>query len=182
MSIRGAMALMLTCSLAACAYHIDSAIPETAASFDSRLVGTWESESDTVVVTASEGSSYRIEWRDSDGEQVVLHGRSGRLGDRTVLEITPYLGGEHSQWPVGRLLMVLNVTDAEVMTWMLHPDSLRAPASGGPAPISYIASGDDDIVLTAPTTQLAPALAAYIRRPGVLKTGDRWRRVKKAEG
>jgi hypothetical protein len=172
------MALVLSCSLAACTYHVDSAIPETAASFEPRLVGTWESESDTVVVTASEGSSYRIDWRDSEGGPVVFHGRTGRLGDRTVLEITPYVGGEPSQWPVGRLLMVLTVTDAEVRTWMLHPDSLRARASGGAAPIPYIASGDDDIVLTAPTAQLAPALAAHIRRPGVLKTGDRWRRVK----
>jgi hypothetical protein len=170
-----ASTLFLTWSLGACVYQVDTAIPDSLARFEPGLVGTWVSERDTAVITSSDDLAYRIAFHGGDGDSMQFDGRSGSLGDRTVLEILPAFGDDND-WPVGRMLLVVDVAGAEVRLRVLEADSLRAPGAGRAPAIPYVARGND-VILTAATAQLVPALREHVRRPGVLTGEQIWRRV-----
>ena len=177
MTWRIAAAVIPALFLGACVYQVDSAIPDGQSSFDPALIGTWVAGSDTAVVSAGRDGAYDIEYTNDDGESVRLKARAGRLGQRTIIEVVPLLtGDETGDWPVGRLLLVVSVNGAEARTQLINAGAMRAAVARDPAALPHIRRGED-VILTAPTAQLVPALRAFIERPGTLDDGTTWRRV-----
>ena len=177
MSWRLAAAMAPALFLSACVYQVDSAIPEGQSSFDPTFVGRWVSESDTAVVSAGANGTYRIEYSDDEGATVRLEGRSGKLGQRTILEVTPVLAGDESgDWPVGKLLLVVNITGDRAMTQLINVGVMRSTVARDPAAIAHIRRGED-VILTAPSAQLIQALRAHLDRPGALDEPATWRRI-----
>lgn len=179
-----ASAVVLALLLGACVYAIDSAIPDSMQTFEPRLVGTWTTGSDTATIARGGNSGYRIFWKNTEGDSLRMHGRLGRLGDHDVLELVPSFGLDDDGaggWPIGRLLLVVNVGADESRAWLLEKDSLRAAAAGRSGSIPFISQDNDvvnDLILTARTAELVPALREHLRRPGVLAEEQLWRRVK----
>lgn len=179
-----ASALGVTVLLGACVYTIDSAIPDSMQTFEPRLVGTWTTGSDTATIARGQESGYRVFWKNTGGDSLRMHGRLGRLGNHDVLELVPSFGpGDDgtSGWPIGRLLLVVNVGANESRAWLLEKDSLRAVPGGRPGSMPYISHDNDvvnDLILTSRTAQLVPALREHLRRPGVLAEEQLWQRVK----
>ena len=163
--------------LGACVYTVDNAIPPGQASLDPALIGTWITGSDTAVVSAGTGGTYRIRYSGDDGQAVHFEGRAGRLGQRTILELIPLFGGDETgDWPVGKLLVVVSVSAGELTTQFPSADAVRAAIARDPVGMPHIRSGND-IILTAPTAQLVPALRAILDRPDALETPATWRRL-----
>src|SRR5262245_54239584 len=100
--------------LAGCVYTIDTAVPNDRLRSDATLVGTWyASDSSRVVITAAD-QGYHLEYRDEDGSTGVFHGRFGRLGERTVLEVRPAFGPPDDKWPMGRSLFIVDIRSDEI--------------------------------------------------------------------
>ena len=73
--------------------------------------------------------------------------------------------------------MVIAVEGNEIETSYFDTDVLRATLASGVLQIPYFEC-EHDIILTAPTSQLASALPDYLSMPEVLDKGnDIWRRV-----
>ena len=179
MSWKIAVALVATVSLNACVYHIDSAIPDGQATLERGLVGTWVAKDDTAIVAIRPDTTYRIEYRDSDGERMTFRGRTGRLGDRVLLEIVPSIGPDDdgdSDWPIGHMPIVVTISPNELRTDEINIGAIRAAAAKDPVAIPHIRRGDD-IILTAPTERLVPFLRDYVARPGTLEESGTWKRV-----
>ena len=173
--VAGALAFALLGS--ACVYQVDTAIPDGESRFDPALIGTWVTEADTATISAGRHGAYRIEYRDDQGDTVRLEGRLGKLGERTILEVTPLLAGDESgDWPVGRLLLVLTINGTEARTQLLNAATMRAAVARDPAGLPYIRRGDN-VILTAPSAQLMPSLRAFIGRPGALDDPATWKRI-----
>lgn len=163
--------------LSACVYQVDTAIPEGQSSFDPALIGKWVTESDTATISAGKDGSYRIEYTDDDGLTVRLEARGGKLGQRSILEVTPVLAGDESgDWPVGKLLLVVNVTGDRATTQLINVGAMRAAVARDAASFPHIRRGED-VILTAPTAQLNAALRSYLERPGTLDEPATWRRI-----
>ena len=177
MTWRIAAALASALLVSACVYQVDSAIPGGESRIDPALIGTWVTESDTAVISAGRDGVYHIEYRDDKGETVRLEGRTGKLGGRTILEVTPLLAGDEAgDWPVGRLLLVVSINGAEARTQLLNAATMRAAVGRDPAGLPHVRRGDN-VILTGPSAQLIPALRAFIERPGALDDPSTWRRV-----
>ena len=177
MTWRLAAVVMPALFLGACVYQVDSAIPEGQSSVDPALTGTWVTESDTAVISAGADGAYAIHYIDDKGERVRLEGRAGKLGARTVLEVTPLLvGDEAGDWPVARLLLVVSVSGVEAKTQLVNAAVMRAAVARDPAAFQHIRRGEN-VILTAPTAQLSPALRALLERPGALDDPATWRRI-----
>jgi hypothetical protein len=166
---------LLSCLIGACVYHIDTAIPPDAMIGDGSLVGDWHSaDSERAVITEGSGSTYRIEFTDGDGRNMTLHGRLGRLGNDTVLEIWPAFGDAAEDWPAGRQILVLAIAADEVIIRPLNADSIGA-ALERDRHVSHLARSDN-IIITAAAPELIEFLKTYIRRPGYLGEPQVWRR------
>ena len=166
----------------ACVYQLDSAIPAGGETKEPGLAGTWVSESDTAVVVSIPQGGYRVDYRDDDGHQMLFHARTGRLDARTILEITPVFGAavDLADWPMARMLLVVEIEANELRTRSLSPDAFRAIMSGPtPTAIPHLRSGND-IILTAPTAELVPFLRSHLQRSDALESADTWRRVRTA--
>ena len=73
--------------------------------------------------------------------------------------------------------MVIAVEENEIETSYFDTDVLRATLASGVLQIPYF-EREHDIILTAPTSQLASALSDYLSPPEVLDNSkDIWRRV-----
>lgn len=181
--------LAVACSLSACevVFHIDTAVPDDLATFEPALLGTWVGpDSEAAVITLVErvvdfpnretDSTYRVEYRDKSGGTGSFHGRLGRLGDLTVLELWPAFVDSDDSWPIGRVLLVLTVDGDTFAAAALDHDSVQSAVAHGVLQLPYL-EYENNGVLTAPTAQLVAALSAYLVRPGVLHDGGTWRRA-----
>lgn len=123
--------VVLSGLLGACVYHIDTAIPAELVEFNPALVGTWMGDDDTerVVIASGWGAGYRIEYTERNGTIDVFHGRSGRLGNRSVLEVWPAYR-DADGWPVGRLLLVIDLTGSDMVVRLLDTAALRRAPQG----------------------------------------------------
>ena len=85
-------------------------------------------------------------------------------------------GDESGDWPVGKILLVVNVTGDRATTQLLSASAMRAALGRNPTTFAHIRRGED-VILTAPSVQMVPALRAYLDRPGVLDEPSTWRRI-----
>jgi hypothetical protein len=175
-----AAALVLT----GCVLSIDAVVPESLATFDQRLLGTWEevSGSDRAVVSRSTENRYEIEYT-SSGNVARLEARLGRLGDRLVLDVWP--APPEADLPqayaplliAGHLLVALEVGQNEVRVAAFERDSLLAALHAGTVRLTYKHSGDQ-LVLQGATEDVRSALASYTALPGAFSEPGVWRRAR----
>jgi hypothetical protein len=172
-------AAVVSCCVSGCVYHIDTAIPEEALYSDPTLVGTWSagnSELGRVVITSGGGHNYRLEYSDHDGMIKLLHGRLGRLGEHTVLEVWPAFADVDDDWPTGRFLVVLDIRADEIRSWSLSRDSIGAALKSGGTEVPHL-TRKGDLILTTPSSVLFAQVTSYLNRAGFLDDEDIWRRV-----
>lgn len=168
--------------LSSCVLSIDPVIPESGATFDPRLLGTWEEGSVRAVVSRAAENSYAIEYT-SDGKVGRFEARLGRLGDRLVLDVWPAPRDSDLPEPyagllvAGHLLLALDVGPDEIRVAILEPDSLSVALRAGQI---RLARSEDQLILLGTTEELRSALGPYLARSGALAEPDVWRRVRGA--
>lgn len=168
----------VTLWLGACVFHIDSAIPDEFVTYNQALAGRWVAGDDTMLITrAAREPIYHIRHAERGEDTLYFRARVGRLGEHTVAEIWP---GEwdDGHWPFGRMLVVFEIANDQMKTSFLEADSIRSALERGALQLSHL-DRNGDVTLTAPTSDLAVALTAYLRRPGVLTDEQSWHRVRK---
>ena len=167
-----------------CVLSTDAVVSDRDATFDPRLLGTWQqiSSFDRAEILRTGAKDYAIEYTARGGKVVKLEGRLGRLGKRMVLDVwsTPRetdVPEPYRSWLIpGHLLVALDVGEGEIRTAALEPDSLKPRLRNSEVRLAYVLD-HDRVVLNGPTTQLRAALGRYMERPGALTDGDVWRRV-----
>jgi hypothetical protein len=113
--------LALAIFMSGCVLSVEPVISESVATFDPRLLGSWEenSGSDRAVVSRAAENEYAIEYT-SDGKVSRFQARLGRLGGRTVLDVWPAPRDSDLPQPyadlmvVGHLLLALDVGTDEI--------------------------------------------------------------------
>ena len=162
---------------------VEPVIPESEATFEPGLLGTWRETpgSDLVEVVRSGSDGYSLRY--VSGERAYgYRARAGRLGDRRVLEVwpTPAEGEspaiDEGRFIPGRQLLALDLQADRAETAFLELDTLRAAWLRGEVRIPHLARGDD-VLLTGSTDELRSALREYVTRPGVFGGRTVWRRV-----
>ena len=169
-------AAALGISLTACAYHIESAIPDSQAAYDPTLVGTWITADLDTAILASSGAGYHITYAEHNGSRSELVGRTGTLGSLSVLEVWPRFGDDDEGWPMGRLLMVLTRSGDTLRTALVKVDSLRTAMASGAVRTPHLMHGGD-VILTGTTAEVSRALAAALGKSGMLDEAEPWHRV-----
>lgn len=176
------VALQLTLLVGGCVLSVGPIVPESAAIFDARLLGSWEgpSSSDRVVVSRAAEKTYDIEYT-SDGKLSRFLARLGPLGEHLVLDVWP--AAPESDHPLrddlliaGHVLFTVEIRSDEIRLASLEPDPLLAALQSGEILLTYQRT-DDRLLLQGTTDQLRTALAGYLGRSGVLSSPDRWRRT-----
>jgi hypothetical protein len=163
--------LVIAIVLNSCVLSVDPVIPESGATFDPRLLGTWEevSGSDRAVVSRATENTYAIEYG-SDGKVGRFEARLGRLDERLVLDVSPAPRDGDLPQPyagvlfAGHVLFSLDVGPDEIRVAALEPDSLLAALRAGEVRLAHGGSGDQ-IVLHGTTEQLRSALGPYALLP-----------------
>ncbi|UCF18632.1 MAG: DUF4185 domain-containing protein [Gemmatimonadota bacterium] len=176
--------LASTAILAGCVLSIDAVVPESQATFDDRLLGSWEEVDgpDRAVVSRAGANAYTIEYIDGDGKAGRFAARLGRLGQRTILDVFPEPGDGELPAPyaellvLGHMLIALDLEEDQVRLALLEPDTLLAALQAGEVPLTY-SEGDDQLVLRDSTERLRATLAAYLERPGALGEPSLMRRA-----
>jgi hypothetical protein len=172
--------------LSACVLSVEPVVLESGATFDPRLVGTWEevSGSDHAVVSRAAGNTYVIEYS-SDGNVGRLQARLGRLGNRLVLDVWPAPRDKDLPPPyagllvAGHLLLSLDVGRDEIRTAALEPDSLLAALRADKVRLAHRRS-EEELILYGTTEELRSALGPYLAHPGTLAEVCVWRRAQDA--
>lgn len=170
-----------------CALSVNPVIPESSATFDPRLLGTWEdtSGSDRAVVSRAAENRYAIEYT-SDKRVGRFEARLGQLGERLVLDIWPAPRDGDLPRPyadllvAGHLLLALVVSPDEIRAATLEPDSLFAALRAGRLRLAHDRS-ENQLILHGTTEDLRAALGPYLGHPGALGKADVWRRSTEAE-
>ncbi|MGA2263860.1 MAG: DUF4185 domain-containing protein [Acidobacteriota bacterium] len=184
LKIGGVLGLAIV--LNSCVLSIAPVISESDATFDPRLLGTWEevSGSDRAVVSRAAGNTYTIEYGD-DGKAGRFEARLGRLGEHLVLDVWPTPRDSDLPKPyaglllAGHMFFALNVDPDEIHVAALEPDSLLAALGAGQVKLAHGRSGDQ-LILHGTTEQLRSALGPYLARSGALAKPDVWRRARGA--
>jgi hypothetical protein len=166
-------------ALTGCGFgSLNPLIPDDAAHFDERLLGTWtSSDGESAVITSGDSASYEIDFKDEDGLSGRFDGRMGTIGNHTVLAVIPdksllqmsevYLG---LLMPMHNLL-VLDSLGTGLRFRGIVADSLQALLRRAPSTVAHVVI-NDTVVFTATTDALRSFLAEFIERPGVL--GGEW--------
>ena len=182
-SLRPAAALSLTLALGACLITADPVITEADATFDGRLLGTWEEVggSDRATVTRGTGDRYVIEYADKQGV-ARYEARLGTLGGRLVLDLwpEPRRGEIPKQYtdmllPV-HLALALTITQDEVRFSLLAADAMVKSLGDGASPIAHSRAGHRT-VLHGTTAELRTAFAAHLARGDALESPAAFRRA-----
>lgn len=171
-------------ALTGCILTSDSVVAEADATFDPRLLGSWEvlGDSDRAVVTRGAGNQYRIDFTDDKGATGTFHARLGPLGGRTVLDVWPAeptldtLSAGAAMFVPQHLPLAIDIRDNEVHTALLNGDSVAAALEAARLSSGYVIS-ERRIVLLGTTSELRSALAPYVARPGAFGAPDFWRRT-----
>jgi len=170
--------------LSGCALSINPIVSESEATFDSRLLGSWEatSGSDRALVSRTAGDTYAIEYT-SGGKVGRFGARLGRLGGRIVLDVwpTPPKGGLPEPYAgamiPGHLLLTLEIGSDEIRVATPDPDSLLAALRSGQVRLAYDLSAEQ-FILHGTTEELRRALGPYLARSGALPTRGKWQRAR----
>jgi hypothetical protein len=173
--MRARALIALTAVAGGCLYHLDPLVQEGSAYLDPALVGVWESDSERAVITAI-GSGYQIVFSGRHQEDTRFHGRLGRLGEQSVLEVWPAALDPDESWPVARYLILIRIDGDVLVTRTLSEDSMLATVQRDPGRWPHLYDGST-LVLTAPREVLAAALAEYLLEPGALDDPQVWRRA-----
>ena len=184
--------LIVSCGLAAlvplsgCALSINPVVSESEATFDPRLLGTWEdsSGSNRAFVTRATGNSYAIEYA-SDGRVGMFGARLGRLGERFILDVWPAPRDGDIPAPyegltiAGHLLLILDIGPDELRVTTLNPDSLLGALRSDQVRLGYERS-ERQFILHGTTEELRSALGPYLARSAVLPGREEWRRGRRS--
>ena len=145
--------------------------------FDPGLIGTWldSADAEIIQVISHEDRAYVLVWTDEDGRSGRFIGHQFRLGQNVFLDIVPE--PLHSPLEIYenyflplRTLLLMKRDGPRLDVRILNIDSLRQYLETHPSAVTYTVvnhSGDEDILLTAPTNRLRLFLADYVRRPGI---------------
>lgn len=165
-----------------CALSVNPVVPESEATFDSALLGTWEEVdgSDRAVVSRGVGTTYAIAYT-SDGKVTRLEARLGRLGEHVVLDVWPAADSAPSELSAGfaipgHLIVKLDAGAGEARVALLEPDSLLAALRSQRVTVEYQYTGGRPI-LHGTTEQLRAALMPYLAQPGAFAPPDLYRRT-----
>jgi hypothetical protein len=170
--------------LTGCVLSNDAVVPESAATFDARLLGGWEEVggSDRAVVSSARTNAYAIEYTDSDGQVGRFEARLGRLGTRLVLDVLPAPRQAGSSPPEagalirGHVLFDLQVGADTARVALLEQGALVAVLAGGASHLAHVTSGDQ-LILTDATDRLRVGLARYLDRAGPFGSPSVWHRT-----
>ncbi|MGA2622606.1 MAG: DUF4185 domain-containing protein [Bacteroidota bacterium] len=168
--------------LSGCALSIDPIVSESEATFDPRLLGSWEetSGSNRALVTHTTGNTYAIEYT-RDGTVGRFEARLGRLGERLVLDVWPTpregdLPGPYAGLTIaGHLLLILDIGSDELRVTTPDPDSLLVALRSGQVRLAYELS-EKQFILRGTTEELRSALGPYLARSSALPKREEWRR------
>lgn len=185
-----AMMVPLTLLLAAvsgCVVSVDEVVSDADATFDPRLVGTWEavSSSDRAVISRAYDNTYAVEYT-SSGELSSFSARLGSLGGRLVLDVwpTPRDGDLPEPYEglmiAGHLLFVVDIGSDEIRTAALDADSLFARLRTEQLRLTHRRT-DERLVLHGTTNELRAALGSHLAYPGALSEPSVWRRKQVTE-
>jgi len=176
------IALELTVVLSGCVLSVDPVISESGATFDPRLLGTWEevSGSDRAIVSRAAERTYAIEYT-SGGKVSQFQARLGRLSDHLVLDVWAAEPDTDQPLPSaglllpGHLLLTVDIDPDEIRVASLEPDPLHSALQSGQVRLVH-ESSKERLILHGTIGQLRAALAGYLGRSGVLSASDHWRR------
>lgn len=175
--------LVLLASGSACVVSTETIVPESAATFDERLVGAWAETggTDTAVVARGADGAYTVSYTTNDGTGRFA-ARLGRLGDRVVLDAWPTpqereMPDPYATTLIGaHVLMAVDLGADELRIALLEPDSLRKALEAGRVRLPWSLERNR-IVLRGTTAELRAALAPWIAQPGALDEGSTFRRI-----
>lgn len=169
--------------LAGCVLSVNPVVAEADATYDSRLIGSWEeiSGSDRAVISLASENTYAIEYTD-DKKTGRFNARLGKLEGHLVLDVWPAPKEGHQHGPeaglriAGHLLFVLDIGDTQIGVTALEPDPLLASIRSGDVRAPYRQS-KDQLILTGTTQELRSALGPYLAAPDALSGPSIWRRA-----
>lgn len=175
--------LCMVAALSACVLTVEPVVPESAATFDARLLGAWQQddEPDRAVISRAEGNAYAIKYT-SDNHVGQFEGRLGRLGARMVLDVWPVPrdGGIAQSYDglllPGHSLLVLDIGTDEVRTNPLDHDALVAALAAGQVGLAH-GETKTQLILHGTTEQLRAALGPHLEHAGALAESLVWRRT-----
>lgn len=173
---------LLACSLSlgGCVLTIGDIIPAADARFDERLLGDWQEVdgADRVTLTR-DAQGYRIEYFEGDGNVSEFYARLGRIGDRSILDVTPAADAS-DQTPAlflpAHLLIALDISRDSVGIAALESDTLRRRLTSGGLKLPHVLR-DGNVILTDDSSRLRAALTRYMLQPGVWTEPTAWRRT-----
>lgn len=174
-------------ALSACVVSVNPVIAPPDATFDDRLLGTWQEVggSDRAVVSRGTEGRYAIAYT-IDGETLRLDGQLGRLGERTVLDVWPVPRQRELPTEYAPLLLpahfavVLDIRDRAIAMSFPLPDSLLARMHQSTRGSEVSASArlvEGRLVLHGSTAELRGILGPYLASRGPLSQPSLFRRV-----
>jgi len=177
-SIRGLSIAVLTAAMCGCIGSSNPVIPESARTFDPRLVGTWSDSALTkrAVITQTGPLSYGIQYTENQDQPLSLTGLLGRSRRGFILDVqaTKAALGPYDDLVVRlHLAMVLDTIGPRIRVAILEPDSLDKYLRTNPGAIAH-GRMTDNVMLTADTPELWQFLATYLQRPSALAAPTLW--------
>lgn len=179
-----APAVALLLSLGACLVSVAPVIPDADATFDARLLGSWEEVDGGARATLTRGGSndYVIEYSE-DGAVARYEARLGTLAGRLVLDVwaEPRDGEIPKQYadmllPV-HLAFVITIAGDQVRLSMIDADDVARSLSEARSPVAHSrVSGRTALLGT--TAEVRTALADHLARGGAIESPGVFRRLK----
>lgn len=169
--------------LAGCVLSVNPVVAEADATYDPRLIGTWEeiSDSDRAVISRATGNTYAIEY--TDGKKAGrFNAILGKLEGHLLLDVWPApqekdQGGPDAGLRIpGHLLFVVDIGEDQISMTALEPDPLLESIRAGDVRAAY-RQNEDQLILTDTTEELRSALGPYLATSGALSEPSIWRRA-----
>lgn len=177
------ISISLACvALSGCVLSVEPVIPESDATMDKRLLGSWQDASgpDRATVTRADGNNYKIAYT-SDGRTGIFGARLGLLGKHQFLDVWPVPQNKNQDTPddelliTGHLLVLLDIKEDEIGAAIIEPDPLLERIRSGDVQLAH-SDSNDQMVLTGTTEELRSALGPYLEGPDSLSEAMVWRR------
>lgn len=177
-SIRGLLVGLLTAATWGCLGSVNPVIPDSAASFEPQLLGTWSDSAsrERAVITQTGPRSYGIQYTDEQGQTLSLVGLLGRSRERFILDVQPTAAalGPYKDLVVRlHIPVILDSIGPRIHLAILEPDSLDQYLRTHPRAIAH-GRTRDGLVLTADSPELGQFFATYLQRPGALSAPSTW--------
>jgi hypothetical protein len=186
-SRRGFLIGVLSAATWGCIGSVNPVIPDSAASFEPQLLGTWSDSAsrERAVISQTGPRSYGIQYTDDQGQTLSLVGLLGRNRERFILDVQPTAEaiGPYKDLVVRlHIPVILNSIGPRIQVAILEPDSLdqylrthpRAIAHGRTHAGAQVGGSREAVVLTADSPELWQFFATYLQRPGALSAPSTW--------